>query len=127
MRNTNLHRTAVLLASLAAAVIAPPLLAAESLKVMPACVNGSATEIQADANLYSKKGLKPKCSANMNIYYAQNAVGIVMAVNSTKGRNTYVGSSMAGKLSQHKPCASACTAAEAEAAVRDLLAAGTLN
>lgn len=100
--------------------------AAEGLKPVAACVNGVATPLAASAVMYAKKGLKPKCSANINIYYAQSPVGIVMAVNSVKGRNTYVGSSMTGKLSLHKPCVSACTESEAAAAVSDMLASGVL-
>lgn len=120
---------AVLLASgmtAARAAEQKPVVAAPAPKPVAACLNGTATPIAANPALYIRHGVKPKCSANINIFYLQNRTGVVVAVNSSKGRNTFVGSSATGKFLLHKPCNNACTAEEAASAVSEVVAAGVL-
>lgn len=83
---------------------------------VPACVKGVKSDVLENSKMYMKKGVKVKCSANINISYVQGPNGVAVGANSINGTTSFMGSSITGKVVPGKLCASSCTSEEASAA-----------
>lgn len=79
------------------------------------CDNTKTTpnKIDPDTTKFIRNGMIPKCSANVNSYFDQGQVAAAVGANSIKGKNTFAGSTLGGTVSVWKPCAAACSTAEA--------------
>lgn len=81
-----------------------------------ACTNGEKADVPANSKMYMKKGVKVKCSANINVSFIQAQNGVAVGANSTKGTTSYMGSSITGSVIPHRVCPGNCTANDATAA-----------
>lgn len=85
-----------------------------------AAANGTAPAYGTAGTNFMVNAIAPKCSANVYLKGTDGTNGAWYAVGSTssKGKNTFKGSTNGGSVAVHAACAipGGCTAAEAEAA-----------
>ena len=78
--------------------------------------NGVTVAGETDGTAFVRVDLVPKCSANVQLSFDQNTTSAGVCANSTKGKNTYSGTTEGGAVSVAAPCtvtSGACEAPEA--------------
>lgn len=89
------------------------------------CNNGTASAVTGAAGSFVIQTFTPKCSANVQAAYEQNAIAFVVAATSTKGKNKFVGSTGGGGIAGSACAASPCAASDATGATAAALAIAT--
>lgn len=79
-----------------------------------ACSGGSGTAVAAetDGTKFVRVAFTPKCSANTLVNYTDQVTNFAVAAGSSKGKTTFIGSTVGGGVVASGTCASGCGTSE---------------